>query len=137
MSGQPWLHPGYSRLADGGFALEAWLHTPYPEEELASPKKKVYNFSVCSPRAVVENAFGLLKGRWCVLHKGVSCETEFAPFFVEAYVHFHSFLTNEGDAWADAVDTAEDGDATAAADVVNGDKYAHAVHLRDDLAQAL
>jgi len=103
------LHPGHILLSDGGFALEHWLFNPYPADQLPAadehtPKRKFYNFCVTSPRAVVENAFGLLKGRWRILHDKVSAETELVPSIVESCVLLHNFLLDEGDEWGEAVD---------------------------------
>ncbi|KAK1863648.1 hypothetical protein I4F81_006202 [Pyropia yezoensis] len=121
VSSRPHLHAGYTLLADGGFALETWLLKPYPEEQLTTPKKRMYNFSVCSPRAVVENAFGVLKGRWRLLHSGVSCETELAPYVVDACVRLHDFLEDQGDEWNEAIDPYHDGAHAAAGDKEDGD----------------
>lgn len=104
VSSRPHLHPGYTLLGDGGCALETWLLKAYPGDQLTSPKRRLYNFSVCSPRAVVENPFGVLKGRWRVLHSGVSCDTEFAPYVAEASVRLHNFLVEQGDGRREPVD---------------------------------
>lgn len=135
-SDRPWLHRAFSLLADGGFALETWLQKPCSQEQLTTPMRKTYNFSVCSPQTVVENAFGLLKARWRLLQFGVSRDTEFALFDVEACVRLDNYFLDEGDDWVDTVDAREDGDATAASDEVGKDTYAQAVQMREELAQA-
>lgn len=96
VTSRPKLHPGCTLLADGEFALETWLLKPYTEEHLTSIVRKMFNYFVCSPRTVVENAFGLFKGRWRVLHSGIFAETEFTPVVAEACVWLHNFLLDQG-----------------------------------------
>jgi len=90
-------------LADGGFALEEWLLKPYLSEQL-NDALKLYNRVLSSARAVVEQAFGLLKGRWRVLHDVVSAETELVSSIVEACVSLHNFLVERDDLWEAVVD---------------------------------
>lgn len=133
----PVLHPVYLLLADGGFALQTWLLKPYPQDQLTTERRKLYNRFLCSPRAVVENAFGLLKGRWRVLHTKVSAETEFVPSVIECCVALHNFLLDEGDTWEDTVDAREGDDGAPAADGQDGEEYELAVQTREELADAL
>lgn len=137
VSSTPVLHPGYLLLADGGFALETWLVKLYPKDQLTTEWRRLFNRFACSPPAVVENAFGLLKGRWRVLHQSVSAETEFVPTIIECCVRLHNFLLDQGDTWHDTVDSREQDDATTAADALNSDNYERSVQMRDDLADAL
>lgn len=98
---RPKQRPGFVILADGGFALETWLLKPYRADQLTSSQKRMYNVLLCSPRAMVENAFGLLKGRWRVMNGAVFVETEFVPWVVEAFVGLHNdLLGTSGRMWS-------------------------------------
>lgn len=133
----PKLRPGFCLLADGGLALETWLLKPYPEEQVTTVAKRLYNYLECSPRVVVEHAFGQLKERWRVLHHGVSVETEFVPYVVEACVRLHNFLIDMGDGWTRTVDAQAGNHQGMAADALEDDTYELTVQMRDALAQAL
>lgn len=133
----PVLCPHYILLADGGFALETWLLKPYPENQLTKERRRMFNRFLCSPRAVVENAFGVLKGRWRVLHSGISTETELVPHVIEACVRLHNFFLDQGDGWEDTMDSREDDDGSTAADAIEGDDYELALQMREELADEL
>lgn len=124
-------------MAEGGFALETWLLKPYPQGQLTSVRRRLFNRCLCFPRAVVENAFGLLKGRRRVLHQSVSAENEFVPSIIECCVRLHNFLLDQDDAWADTVDAPELDDGTTAADRQDGNYCKLAVQLREALVDAM
>jgi len=90
-------------LADGGFALEEWLLKPYLSEQL-NDARRMYNRALSPALAVKEQAFGLLKGRWRVLHDVVSSETELVPSIVEACVSLHNDLVERDDPCEAVVD---------------------------------
>jgi len=125
-------HPGHVFLSDGGFASEYWLLKPYPQHQLTT-MRQFFNYCISSPRAVVENSFGLLKGRWRVLHDKVSAETEFVPVIVESCALLHNFLIDEEDEWADAVDANDGEPRNVHPDVGVTRAYQMALHLRDEL----
>ena len=130
------FHPGHGILSDGGLALEYWLLKPYPQQQL-TPKRKFYNYCISSPRAVVENSFGLLNGRWRVLHDKVSAETELVPALVESCALLHKFLIDEEDESADVVD-ATDGEPRDVLPHVGVTRaYQMALRLRDELVERL
>jgi DDE superfamily endonuclease len=56
----PWL------IADGGYACQKWLITPFMEEN--SRAKRHWNFCHSSTRMVVERTFGIWKTMWRVFH---------------------------------------------------------------------
>jgi len=85
------LHAAFSLLADGGFALETWLLKPYPRDQL-NEKGMYFNYVLVSTRVIVENAFGVLKGRWRVLHLGISRDVETARQVCAVCVLLHDFL---------------------------------------------
>lgn len=121
MGCHPKLRPGFSLLADGGFSLEIWLLKPYPEDQLTTAAKRAYSYFLCSPCVVLEHSFGELKGRWRVLHQGVSVETEFVPYVIEACLRLHIIFIDARDGWTDTLDAQEGGDHTMAADVFDDD----------------
>eukprot|EP00170_Pyropia_yezoensis_P002571 contig_10795_g2575 len=123
-------------LADGGFALEEWLLKPIPQNQL-NEKRRFVNHCLSSTRAVVECAFGLLKGRWRILHGTVSAETELVPEIVDACVLFHNFMLAEEDNWGHTVDASAEGVHDVHPDVGVTESYRRAIRLRDNLVDAL
>ena len=89
--GTPVLHAAFSLLADGGFALDSWLLKPYPGDQL-NEKGMYFNYVLVSTRVIVENAVGVLKGRWRVLHHGISTDVETARQVCAVCVLLHNFL---------------------------------------------
>jgi hypothetical protein len=64
-------------LGDGGYPNLSWLIVPYKDIGRGlTHEQKYFNFKHSQTRIKVEQAFGLLKGRWrCLLHTlEVSCE---------------------------------------------------------------
>jgi len=134
--GTPVLHAGFSLLADGGFALETWLLKPYPRDQL-NEKRRYFNYVLSSTRVIVENAFGVLKGRWRVLHDGISTDVETARQVRDVCVLLHNFLIERGDSWTDDVDVSDTDPDVSAEDMTSDGDYADALRLRDELCEAL
>ena|SRR5688572_17444607 len=57
-------------LGDGEYSNLSWLVIPYKDTGRGLVQKQIYfNFKHSQTRIKVEQAFGLLKGRWrCLLH---------------------------------------------------------------------
>jgi len=125
------LHPGHVILSYGGFALEYWLLKPYPQQQLTL-MRKVYNYCISSPRAIVENSFDLLKGRWRVLHEKLSADIELVPDIVESCALLHNFLIDEKDEWVDVVDATDGEPRDVHPDVGVTRAYQMALRLRDE-----
>lgn len=54
-------------LGDSGYFLTPWLLTPYERRGILNKKQKLYNKKLSGTRVLIENVFGLLKGRWRIL----------------------------------------------------------------------
>jgi len=134
--GTPVLHAGFSLLADGGFSLETWLLKPYPRDQL-NEKRRYFNYVLSSTRVIVENAFGVLKGRWRVLHHGISTDVETARHTCDVCVLLHNLLIERGDSWTDDVDVRDTDPDVTAEDMTSDGDYADALRLIDELCEAL
>ena len=70
---------GFYLLGDGGFGLLAWLIIPFAARhfrhasDLVKSTRNMFNRAQKSSRVVVEQTFGILKGRWVCLRKGLKC----------------------------------------------------------------
>ena len=57
-------------VADPAYKLTTWCMKPYPQARGITPRQEAFNKSLSGARVVIEQAFGLLKGRWrCLLTK--------------------------------------------------------------------
>jgi len=58
-------------LGDGAYPLLPWLLKPYPNNIVLNPIQRRFNKVFSSARVTVEQAFGVLKGRWRILLKRI------------------------------------------------------------------
>lgn len=57
-------------VADPAYKLTTWSMKPFPQTRALTDSQRDFDKSLSSARVVVEQAFGLLKGRWrCLLNK--------------------------------------------------------------------
>ena len=56
-------------LRDGAYPLLPWLMKPYPNGAILNRSQRLFNKTLSSARATVEQAFGILKARWRILLK--------------------------------------------------------------------
>ena len=56
-------------IGDYAFPRFPWLIKAYTESPRMTQQQKYFNRKLCSARVVVENCYGMLKGRWRVLYK--------------------------------------------------------------------
>ena len=90
---------GYYIVADDAFHLRTYLMKPFPCRGLTKPEK-VYNYRLTRARRTVENAFGILKNRFRVLHTPICLHPKNVEAVVQAACTLHNMLRNvslEGD----------------------------------------
>ncbi|TKR73615.1 hypothetical protein L596_020908 [Steinernema carpocapsae] len=80
----------YFFLADGGFRLGKRIMKPFPGS--TQPQEAIYNFRLSHARNVIENAFGILAGKWRILSKLIETAVKFADKIVASCIHLHNFV---------------------------------------------
>lgn len=70
-------------LGDSAYPLLEWLIPPFRDNGHLSPNQKIFNNRHSSSRSVIENSFGLLKGRFRRLRY---FENDNIPFIIECTV---------------------------------------------------
>lgn len=109
---------------------------PFPRAQLDG-RTKLYKVMLSSTRVVVEQAFGLLKGRWSILHREVCAETELVPAIVKACARLHNYLIDVNDVWTSAAGSVHaDSGESGAVDLVGG-SYEKARAMRKDVVDDL
>ena len=101
------LPEGAYLLGDGGFQLFIWLMIPFTAAQVAGKKvsdyikakRRAYDFSQKSHRVVVEQAFGILKGRFRCLRNGLSCHLRNVEAHVIACIVLHNICILQNDLW--------------------------------------
>lgn len=64
---------GYYIIGDSAYPLQSWLLKPFADNGRLTASQELYNQRTSRARAVVEHAFGRLKGRWrCLLKRNDS-----------------------------------------------------------------
>lgn len=59
----------YHILGDGAYSIRPWLLTPYKDFGSLTAEENNFNKKFCATRVLIENSFGLLKGRFRQLLK--------------------------------------------------------------------
>ena len=87
-------------LGDGGFELFTWLMIPFASAAYERVRGRyalherramnMYDSAQKSARVVVEQTFGILKGRWRCLHLGLHCNNENSTNMVMACIVLHN-----------------------------------------------
>jgi hypothetical protein len=87
-------------VADEAFAASTRVLRPFPRGRgsvALSHRKKVFNYRLSRARRVVENAFGILAGRFRFLSRPVHMLPEKVDILVKAAVALHNLLTKPSD----------------------------------------
>ncbi|CAM9456867.1 unnamed protein product [Phaeothamnion confervicola] len=88
--------PPYHLNGDAAYPSSDQLLVPYPGAHL-DPHRDAFNFYQSQVRIRIEQAFGLLVGRWGVLWKPMGCSLPTVIGAVGAVVRLHNFCINSRD----------------------------------------
>lgn len=90
------LLPGYWIVADDAYICRNRLLTPWPGRNL-SVEKDAYNYWQSSSRIFIEQAFGMLIGRWGVFWRQLRCSLNKNCKIVIVCCKLHNFIIEKGE----------------------------------------
>lgn len=90
---------GYYLLGDCVYPLQKWLLKPFSDTDNLTVDQQLYNRKVTHALAVVENAFGRLKGRWRCLMKRNDSDIELVKTMVLACCALHNLCEHHGETY--------------------------------------
>lgn len=94
-------------LADQAFPLQRHIMKPFPRAGPVGSPSQAFNYRLSSARRVVENAFGRLKARFRIMHKGLEVDIDNVNRIIRACCVLHNIceeLTDHCDiTWIEAV----------------------------------
>ncbi|XP_037528482.1 uncharacterized protein LOC119405714 [Rhipicephalus sanguineus] len=124
-------------LADQAFPLQPHLMKPYARAGSDGSSTRAFNYRLSSARRVVENAFGRLKARFRILHKGLECDIDNVNAVIRASCVLHNICEEFSDQCdASWLEIARIEDASRIQPVcISTQQDALGVHVRDALAQ--
>lgn len=81
----------YFFVGDDAFPLRRYMMKPYSHRFLTHDER-IFNYRTSRARRVVENGFGILAGRWRVLHTSMQVQPHIARKVTKASVVLHNIL---------------------------------------------
>ena len=118
-------------VGDSAYPLSVWLMKPFKQTPtLTESQLRGFNRALSQARAVIEQTFGILKGRWKCLYKQLEEKTCRVPITIMACCVLHNICIDVGD--LSAIDPAEDDDEMDQSSF-NGDEQPCARNITDDI----
>ena len=121
-------------VGDSAYPLSVWLMKPFKQTPTLTESQLRFNRALSQARVVIEQAFGILKGRWRCLYKLLDEKTSRVPTTIMACCVLHNICIDVGD--PSAIDPVED-DNEMDQSSFNGDEQLCARSIRDDIMDHL
>ena len=121
-------------VRDSAYPLSVWLMKPFKQTPTLTESQLRFNRALSQARVVIEQAFGILKGRWRCLYKPLEEKTSRVPTTIMACCVLHNICIDVGD--PSAIDPVED-DNEMDQSSFNGDEQLCARSIRDDIMDHL
>lgn len=83
-------------LGDEAFPLETYLMKPFSRRKMLSKREKIFNYSLCRARRIVENAFGIFASRFRIFRRPVPLSPEKTILLVKAACALHNWIRKAG-----------------------------------------
>ena len=121
-------------VGDSAYPLSVWLMKPFKQTRTLTESQLRYNRALSQARVVIEQAFGILKGRWRCLYKPMEEKTSRVPVTVMACCVLHNICIDVGDPSLIDIDEDDDGMDQSS---FNGDVSPVASDVRDNIVNYL
>ena len=79
----------YVTIGDSAFPKHSWLTKVYTEVTNVT-QEKYFNKYLFKARVVTENAYGMIKGRWRLLHKKTECRLDNIKYAILTSIVLHN-----------------------------------------------
>ena len=84
-------------VGDSAYPLSVWLMKPFKQTPTLTESQLRYNHALSQAQVVIEQAFGILKGRWRCLYKPMEEKTSRVPITVMACCVLYNICIDVGD----------------------------------------
>ena len=83
-------------IGDSAIAKHSWLIKAYDEETRVVQEKNV-NKHLYRARVVTKNAYGMMKGRWRLIHKKTECRLKNVKYVIHTAIALHNICLHFND----------------------------------------
>lgn len=84
-------------VGDSAYPLSVWLMKPFKQTRTLSERQLRFNRALSQARVVIEQAYGILKGRWRCLYKAMEEKTNRVAITILACCALHNICIDVGD----------------------------------------
>ena len=120
-------------VGDSAYPLSSWLMKPFKQTRTLTESQLRYNHALSQARVAVEQAFGILKGRWRCLYKPMEEKVTRVPTTIMACCSLHNICIDVVDP-CDIVPVEDDGTDQGSLD---GDVRLDATDIRESIVHHL